>query len=103
MVKLEEMFKGHDKTPEMILSEMIDSHDIEMKTEISQPINLSKLFVVGQCLKDEGYTKAGERIHDFISKYLLYQVSYNRQSRKEIIEALIARMQAPKEEEVTIK
>lgn len=102
MVKLEELFKGHDKTPEMILSEMIDSRNIEMKTEISQPINLAKLYVVAQCLKDDGYEGAGQRIEDFINRYLLYQVSYNRQSRKEIIEALIARINQPKEQEVVI-
>lgn len=103
MVKLEELFKGHDKTPEMILSELIDSHDIEMKTEIAQPINLAKLYVVAECLIADGCEGAGQRIKDFISRYLLYQVSYNRQSRKEVIEALIARMNEPKEEQVVIQ
>jgi hypothetical protein len=102
MVKLEEMFKGHDKTPEMILSEMVDPHNIEMKTEISQPINLAKLYVISQCLKDDNCVPAGKRIEEFIDRYLLYQVSYNRQSRKEVIEALIARMNIPKEEQVIV-
>lgn len=88
MVKLEELFKGHSKTPEMILSELMTKENIEMKTEIHQPINLAKLYIIGQALVDMKLPKSGNLIHNFITRYLEYMVSHDRMGRKEIIEAL---------------
>jgi len=87
---LDNMMRREDRTPEMILSELLTAKDIEMKTEIQQPINLAKLYVVGEVLKTEGFPRSGQTIHDFISKMNLYFVSHNRMSRTEAIEGLKA-------------
>ncbi len=87
---IEKIFKGRSKSPEMILSEMIEPQNIELKTEISQPINLAKLSTIAEACRHEKLERTARVIDYFVEKYLRYEVSHNRESRREMIEGLKA-------------
>jgi hypothetical protein len=73
---------------EEILMSLLNEENVAMKSEIDRPINLARLDVLSFWLKAEGLPKSSEFIDTFIKKFLVYMVSHNRQSRKEIIQAL---------------
>lgn len=87
---IEKIFKGRSKSPEMILSDLIEPQNVEMKTEIAQPINLAKLATLAKACENEGYTRTKTVLDYFINRYLVFNVSHNRESRKEVIEGLKA-------------
>ncbi len=59
-----------------------------MKTHIIKPKQLASLKVFSQLLGTLKFTQSKKVIENFIKIYLRYMVSFERQSRKEIIKAV---------------
>lgn len=79
--------KTKDKVQE-VLSILLDDSNLELKSHIVNPKNLSILKVLGQYFKSLDLIKSSEIIENFITIFLKYMVSFNRLSRKEIISAI---------------
>lgn len=88
MSELDDMIVQSDETTEKILARLLDSNDIEMKTEIQNPLNLARLFSVADALTHEGYKSSGKLLTSFINIFLLYMTSFNRKRSTEIVTAL---------------
>lgn len=85
---------------EKILEQLLDSKDIELKSEIHNPISLAKLKVLAAVLGMLKMKRSAKTVDAFIEWYLKYMVSYKRQSRKEAVNA-IARMLEERETTIT--
>jgi len=73
-----------------ILSLLIDgTKDIDLKTQINNPRPLAGLFVLANLLQQKNMEQSSLLIKDFLNTYFRYMISYNRESRKEIIKALM--------------
>ena len=90
MEQLDEMRVETDTTPEQILKSLISgkTENIDLITEINSPITMSQFEVLIERLNHAGCNESAKMITAFISAYKRYMVSYNRQSRREIISAL---------------
>lgn len=86
--KVEDMIELHDETMEKILAALMDKNNIEMKTEIQMPLNLTRLNAIADALIAHQRPKSGKLLKDFIKAYLEYMVSHDREGRKEIIHAI---------------
>jgi len=78
---------------EQILNNLLNPDNIEMKTEIQRPLNLTKLKMLSIWLRNEGMISAANLIDGFIYEFRVNMVSNKRQSRKEIISALTPNLQ----------
>ena len=84
----EGLSSGEDSSMQKILISMMDTNGIETKSEVEVPLALAQLYTMAQVLKAEGVEDLPKIIEDFIIKYLTYQVSHNREGRKEVFGAL---------------
>ena len=75
-------------TYEKILSSLLNSEDLNLKTEIKSPQKLAGLFIYAKYLSQLNLTDSKDLIETYIDILNEYMVSYNRASRKEIIEAV---------------
>lgn len=73
---------------EKILKALMESDNIELKTEIPDPLNLAKLLTITEWFEANGYKRSADTLRKFITGYLKYMVSNKREGRKEIIHAL---------------
>lgn len=89
--------KGIDDDMEEILEESLQdvlldlqdsSKNLELKTHILKPKDLASLKILSKYLKSLGLFGSSELIKKFIKIYFEYMVSFNRESRKEIIKAI---------------
>jgi len=72
-----------------ILNVLLDGEEnLDLKTHIIRPKHLAALYTLANVLKTCGYHKSSKLLHDFITQYLRYMISYKRLSRGEIIKAL---------------
>lgn len=77
-----------DESFEKILRALMESKDIELKTEIPNPLGLAKLKALSVYLKAEKYKDSSGTINAFIEYFLKYMVSNKREGRKEIVQAI---------------
>jgi len=75
---------------EQILNELLSAEDIELKTEIIDPVALTRMKAYSDYWRSIGLTKTADFLDGFIQKYLLYMVSYKRQRAQEIVGAVSA-------------
>lgn len=75
-----------DMTDWKILDKLLCKSDIEMKTEIKNPLAISKLRCIAAELSRRGMANASQIITDFVDNYLLNMVSYDRKRSGEIVE-----------------
>lgn len=87
---------GEGESLERILIRLLQSEDIELKTEIQKPLNLARLNLLADWLMIENCPNASKMIKEFIQSYLKYMVSHNREGRKEIIQAIAEGMKRDK-------
>ena len=73
---------------EILINLLDGENNLDLKTHIFKPKQLSALFVLGSYLNDTGAKYTSGIIAEFIQIYLRYMVSYNRLSRTEIIKAI---------------
>ena len=84
-----ELIQSTDITLQQILNNLLDgSQNLDLKTQIIKPKQLASLKVLSDILKGMEFKDSSKILKDFIEIYLRYMVSYERQSRKEIIKAL---------------
>lgn len=87
--QIKEVIPLKDITSLKILNNLLDADDnLELKTHIHKPKQLTSLFILAEYLKKLDYPKSAKLIDNFIEQYLKYMVSFKRMSRIEIIKAL---------------
>lgn len=90
IIELPHMVPTQDLTFQEILNNMIDgTNDIDLKTEIIKPKELTTLKMISEYLKQIGYPISGQLLEDYIEFFLRYMFSHKRKSRNEVIKALI--------------
>jgi len=90
---LSELTETKDTSIHEILINLLDGEsNLDLKTHIFKPKQLSALFVLGSYLNETGAEHTSGIIAEFIQVYLRYMVSYNRLSRSEIIKAIANEM-----------
>ena len=78
-----------DITLQKILNSLLDAkHNLELKTHIFNPKDLAGLSIEAKHYKSEELKECGDLVESYIEVYLKYMVSWNRESRKEIIRAV---------------
>lgn len=94
-----ELVEATDISLQQILNNLLDgSHNLDLKTQILKPKQLASLKVLSELISNLKYTKSSSIIESFIKTYLRYMVSYERQSRKEIIKALSSLIESENKE-----
>ena len=78
---------------QQILNNMIDIDNVAMKTQIQKPSNLTKLAILSKWIRSEQCPDTSDLLDIYITEYRINMVSYNRQSRKEVIAALTSGLQ----------
>ena len=78
---------------EQILNNMLDADNVEMKTEIQKPTNLTKLWILAEWLETENCPDTAALIKLYILQFRINMVSFKRKSRAEIIAALTPGLQ----------
>ena len=84
---MESFFSKHEQLQEKVLKELTSLDNIEMKTEITEPINLAFIRLIERLCKNNGFNKTSQTLSKFCELYLQYMVSFKRQGRKEFVEA----------------
>lgn len=88
---LKELSEVKDLSIHEILNNLLDGEqNLDLKTHIFKPKQLSALFVLGSYLDQNGIERSAGVISEFIQIYLRYMVSFKRMSRTEIIKAISA-------------
>jgi len=82
------------ETVEKILVSLLDTNNIEMKTEIQVPLNVTRLELLGHWASLENAPQTSSIITKFCNFYRVNMVSHDRLSRKEIISALSERLKS---------
>jgi len=86
---LDELMEVRDSSFKEILNNLLDGEEnLDLKTHIFKPKDLSALYVLGNYLRRNKALHSSEIINEFIEIYLRYMVSYKRLSRIEIIRAI---------------
>lgn len=77
------------------MASLLDKKDIQMKTEYSKPVALTRLSVIGMVLDQMGIYDEEELnpVLLFVNEYSLNQVSKARGSRKEFTEMIKGTLQ----------
>ena len=89
MSEIEKFIESNDITVQEILNNLLDgTENLDLKTQIFKPKQLSALVSIGEYLKNNECNESSKLIYNFIEKYLRYMVSFKRESRKEIIKAI---------------
>ena len=84
-----EMIPTKDISLQRILNNLLDgSKDIDLKTHIHKPKQLSALITFANFLKSIDLNEVSIIIIDFIKEFLRKMVSYKRLSRIEVIKAI---------------
>lgn len=73
---------------EQILNELLSTDNLDLKTEIKDPLALTRLKTYSDYWRSIGLVKTSDYLDNFILKYLTYMVSYQRQRSKEIVSAV---------------
>jgi len=94
---LPEMVSSDTITLKEILSNLLDKKDLELKTEIHNPRFLTILKMISIQLEIRKYPLSFQVLDKYIYWFLIYMVSYKRESRKEIIHALSYLLEKEKE------
>lgn len=85
----DELVPSDDISLQQILNNLLDGkHNLDLKTQIIKPKDLASLKILAELLGKLKYPKCEMIIENFIKTYLRYMVSFERQSRKEIIKAV---------------
>lgn len=77
-----------DDSIEKILANLMDSQNIELKTEINNVPAISVLKVLSNYFAEKGLKKSAAVLNKYIDNFLMYMVSSGRKGRLEIIDAV---------------
>ena len=85
---LDELETTAEITIEQILLDLLDPENIELKTEIANPVAFSVFEVMSEFFSKQYDKEVGKLTKSFIDHNRINWVSHNRESRKEVIQAL---------------
>lgn len=77
-----------DKELAQLVSSLMTLENIELKSEVNNPLNLTRLKLFGRWAASEGISGADKAVDEFIEYYLRYYVSHRRQGRLEVVRAI---------------
>ncbi len=77
-----------DASLEKILGNLLDTKDIELKSEINDVASISVLKTLGDYLEKKKLPVSSKLLLNYIQDFLKYMVSYSRKGRMEIIDAV---------------
>jgi len=106
---LAELTELSEETKEKILKELLTTENLEIKTDIPNPLAITRLKILSIAIKKEferlgiDRSKSGDALEDTILWLLTYRISYQRQSRKEIIDAYKALISRHDDKTITDK
>lgn len=100
MSAIEKLRPKEDLSFEKILNNMLDgTSNLDLKTHVFKPKQLASLVIFSDFIKEFKVKIGSAMLEKFTTKYLRLMISYNRESRKEVIKAL----SEPREEMKTEK
>ena len=73
---------------EKILANLLDTKDIELKSEINDVASITVLKTLGDYLEKKKLPNSAALIQCYLQDFLKYMVSYSRKGRMEIIDAV---------------
>ena len=79
-----------EKEIAQLVASLGTTDNIEIKSDIPNPMALTKLMNWALWAERKGFDGTEEIVTSFISDYLKYRVSLNRQGRSEIVRAISA-------------
>jgi len=85
---LDGMFESSDESLEKILVSLQNPENVSMQTEIQRPVILTQLETLADWIALEGDLDTANFIRSFVKEYRINMVSFNRQSRQEIVSAV---------------
>jgi hypothetical protein len=71
-----------------LLALLDGERDLDLKTHVFDAQDLAGLYTLKEYLKDQNIEGLPEVIGTFLEKYLRLMISWNRESRREIIQAI---------------
>jgi hypothetical protein len=77
-----------DKELANLLGSLMDVKDIELKTEIADPLAMAQLKIMGYWCHEQHINEGQKAIDEFILVYLKYMVSHQRRGRLEVVKAI---------------
>lgn len=77
-----------EESVEKILVSLLNPENAKTKTELHNPLTLTQLITYGKWLRDEKLFKSANTIFKFVEEYRVNMISFKRQSRTEVIQAL---------------
>jgi hypothetical protein len=84
-----ELLETKETKLEDILSNLINRNDVELKTEIHNPLTISTLDVLAISLKENNLNISSNLLANFLLWFRINMISYKRLSRQEIIKGII--------------
>lgn len=95
----DDLIESHDVSLQQILNNLLDgTKDLDLKTQIFKPKQLASLKILTELLGKLKYSESNKMLESFIKTFLRYMVSYQRQSRKEIVKALSSLIESENKE-----
>lgn len=82
-----------DASIEKILGNLLDTKDIELKSEINDVASITVLKTLGDYLKTKKLPVSSALLLNYIQDFLKYMVSNKRKGRMEIIDAVKGMLQ----------
>ena len=79
-----------DKEIAGLVSSLAKKEDIELKSDLNNPMAITRLVNWAIWAENSGFTGTKTIVDQFIKDYLMFRVSYNRQGRSEIVRAISA-------------
>jgi len=98
---MDDFIPDTDISVQQILNNLLSGDvNLDLKTEIRRPQQISALKTFTYVLKKEGLETCSKALKLYLNYYLRSMVSYNRLSRKEVIEALKGLLEYEKQKEM---
>jgi hypothetical protein len=88
MERVESNATQMDKELAQLVSSLMTVENIELKSELKNPLNLTRLGGVANWCNDQDLKSSKPVIDSFILDYLKYMVSNKRQGRSEVVKAI---------------
>jgi len=85
---ISELKKNDENEFSKLISELINDKNIELKTEISNPLVMSILDSLGEYLEQKGLKQSSSLLKTFLFWFRVNMISFKRKSRNEYIKAI---------------
>lgn len=90
LTKVENESNAWDKEVAQLVSSLAKKGDIELKTDIKNPMAVAKLLAWADWAESKGYSGTRKIVKDFLKNYMEISVSRDRKGRIEIVRSISA-------------